>query len=93
MGEVTNLDLMTVLLDIKKDLGDTGARITSTTELLAQHIADDKALLNGVRTDITTIQMQGAKQRGFLAALTSVGSVLGAGVGYLVERAMFSHHS
>ena len=88
MSEVTNSDLMSVLLDIKGQTGEMKAHIATTAEALQRHIDDDKVL----GTAIQTLQLGAARQRGFLTALTSVGSVLGAGVGYLVERVMFGNH-
>ena len=63
-------------------LGRIEQKVEDTKSSLVQHAQDDKAMA----VDIRTIQLRLAKQRGFMTALTSVGSVVGAGVGYLVER-------
>lgn len=91
MSEVSNGDLMNVLLQVSRDMGETKAQITSTTALLANHIGVDTVVQNQLRTDITTLQMGNAKQRGFLAAIGAVGTVLGAGIGYVID-VVARHH-
>lgn len=90
MSEVSNSDLMGVLLDIKQDMGETKQKIISTAELLANHIGVDTVVQGQLRTDISTLQLGAARQKGFLAAIGTVGTVLGAGLGYLVDMAR--HH-
>ena len=86
MSEVSNSDLMQVLLQVKEDIGETKQKILSTSELLANHIGVDTVVQSALRTDMTTLQLGQAKQHGFLLALSSIGSVLGIGIGYLIQR-------
>ena len=87
-SKVTNADLMNVLLDIKGQTGEMKAHIEATTGRLEQHIEDDKVVLETVQT----LQLSAARQKGFLAALSSFGALLGGGVGYIVERILLEHH-
>lgn len=88
MGDVSNSDLMNVLLDVKERTGAMQAHIETTATILKDHIEDDKQML----LSIQTLQLGAARQKGFLTALTSVGSLLGAGLGYLIERVTIGHH-
>lgn len=91
MSEVSNGDLMTVLLQVSRDMGETKAQIASTTALLANHIGVDTVVQNALRSDVTTLQLGQARQRGFIAAVCSVGTVLGAGIGYVID-VVARHH-
>lgn len=84
-NEVTNADLMDVLMSISKDFGELKNQTATTAAALKQHVEDDKAML----ASIQTLQLTGAKQKGFLTALASFGGILGAGLGYVVERVLF----
>lgn len=92
MADVSNSDLMGVLLEIKSQTGEMKANIASTAEALKQHVADDKEMAKALFSRIETLQFGQAKQRGFLSALAMVGGVLGAGVGYVIDRITFGHH-
>lgn len=86
MTEVTNNDIYGVLLGIKEDIGETKQKLISTTELLANHIGVDTVVQGQLRSDITAMQLDTAKQRGFLAALAAVGGVVGTGLGFLLGK-------
>lgn len=80
-GDISNGDLMQVLLDIKGDVGALKGSSAMQLDGLKNH-----------SERIGALEASNAKQKGFLTALTSVGSVMGAGVGYLIERVTFGHH-
>lgn len=92
MPDVSNSDLMQVLLDIKQQTGAMQANIASTAETLKQHVSDDKEVAKALFHRIEELQFSAAKQRGFISALAMFGSLLGAGVGYIIDRITFGHH-
>lgn len=67
-------------------------KIDSAAGTLAQHALDDKAIQKALFDRVEVLQLGQAKQKGFLSALAAVGSVLGAGVGYIIERITLGHH-
>ena len=75
-------DISAQLNEIARVLGRVEGKLDSTISTLSQHVEDDKELTRDVRT----LQLGAARQRGALTVLGAVGSMLGAGVGYLVER-------
>jgi hypothetical protein len=83
--QVSNGDLMGVLLAVREDLGSIKANVASTSALLANHIGVDTVVQAQLRTDVSTLQMGAARQRGFLAAIGTVGTLLGAGLGYIIS--------
>ena len=52
-----------------------------TTEWTQKHEVSDAQMAG----DIKKLEMSSARQRGFMTALAAVGSVIGAGIGYLAE--------
>ena len=91
MSEGMNADQITRVFE---SLGRIEQKIDGNASTLSQHILDDKAVAKALFERVEVLQLGQAKQKGFLTALTSVGSVLGAGVGYLVEKIMLGggHH-
>jgi hypothetical protein len=69
-------------------LGRIEQKMDSHTEWMKNHVAEDKLMA----ADINKLQMAGARQRGVLAALTGVGTVLGAGIGYAIDLFTRGHH-
>jgi hypothetical protein len=90
MSEVTNSDLMGVLMSVREDLGGIKANVASTSALLANHIGVDTVVQAQLRTDVSTLQLGAARQKGFLAAIGTIGTMLGAGMGYMID--MMRHH-
>lgn len=81
-----------VLLEMSRTLGRIEQKIDSGTAALAQHVADDKEIARALFGRIEVLQAGANKQKGFMTALGVVGSALGAGVGYLIERVTIGHH-
>jgi hypothetical protein len=67
-------------------------KIDSAATSLTQHVADDKEVAKALFGRIEILQLSHAKQKGALTVLGTVGSMLGAGVGYLIERWTVGHH-
>lgn len=85
--EITNADIYSVLLDLKGDLGEMKGTLAGQAKAFAEHVLSDAALAQ----DVQKLQLGAARQRGVIAALTTVGSVIGAGVGYAVELMTRNH--
>jgi len=64
-------------------------KIDGHTTWMVQHVADDALMA----ADIVKLKERAARQRGFITALTAMGSVLGAIAGYAVDLfSRGSHH-
>jgi hypothetical protein len=81
MNEVSNEALMGVLIDIKGDIGKLEGKFDGHTAAFAAHCADDKTISENVQK----LQLSAARQKGFVAAISTVGAVLGAGLGALAD--------
>ena len=87
-----------ILFEIQRSLGRIEEKIDNHAKTLEKHIEDDDKLVvrlygDGVGVgDITKLQLNAAKQKGFFTALAGTGSALGAGIGYLIERLTLGHH-
>lgn len=81
-----------VLLEIQRSLGRIEQKIDGNAAVLTAHAAHDEIVQQALFSRIETLQLGAAKQKGFVAALMSIGSVLGACAGYLVERMTLGHH-
>ena len=57
-------------------------KVDGTMQWLGKHVEDDKKMA----ADINTLALSHAKQRGFFSALAAGGSLLGAGIGYIIEK-------
>jgi len=62
-------------------LGRIEQKIDSHTQWMTKHVADDALMAK----DIESLKLSHARQKGFMTALAGVGSVIGAGIGYLAE--------
>lgn len=74
-------------MDIQRTLGRIEQKVDGNLQWMTKHVADDAKVADAV----IALQVSHAKQRGFMSALGVVGSVLGAGIGYLVERWVLKH--
>jgi len=70
-----------VMNEIMRSLGRIEQKIDGHSTWMEQHVADDKVMAE----DIKRLQMSGARQRGVLAALATVGTVVGSVAGYAIE--------
>lgn len=69
-NEVSNADIYNVLINMRGDLGRLEGKVDGHGEKLASH-------------DIVVqkLQLSSARQRGFVAALSTIGAIVGAGLG------------
>jgi len=92
MSDVSNRDLLNVLLSIREDLGTVKANGSHIANQFKDHVAEVKAAAELTAAKIEKLQLGAARQKGVLAALTGVGSLLGAGAGYAIDFFTKSHH-
>jgi hypothetical protein len=85
MGE-NDVHIITTLYDMQNALGRIEANGTSTKELIEKHVAEDKATFITITASLDSLKLSHAKQKGFLTALGTGVSLVGAGLGYLVEH-------
>ncbi len=83
---VSNQQLMDVLFEMKGDVGALLGSVENLSKVLGKHIEDDK----GMASDISEIQLRQARQKGAIAAVTGLGSIAGAVIGYAIS--IWSHH-
>lgn len=72
---------MGVLLDIRGDIGNLQGKFDSHVGAFKEHVMDDKLLGDSVQK----LQLSAARQRGFVAAISTIGAVVGAGLGALAD--------
>jgi hypothetical protein len=87
-NEVTNGELMQMLIQISNQSAANGAKVDGLSTWLTKHVADDKLMAD----DIKALTMSSARQKGFLSALAGAGGLLGAGVGYAIDLISRGHH-
>lgn len=92
-NEVSNADIYNVLINMRGDLGRLEGKVDGHATTLATHIADDKVDNAALVAAVQKLQLTNARQRGFVAAISTVGAVLGAGLGAVVDYLARGHHS
>jgi hypothetical protein len=85
MGD-SDVHIITTLYDMQNALGRIEANGISTKELIEKHVAEDKSTFITITDSVDVLKISHAKQKGFMSALGLVGTTVGAGVGYLIER-------
>lgn len=88
MSEVTNGDIYNLLINMKGDMGRLEGKVGGISDAFKAHVDDDKLLTAAV----TKLQLSNARQRGFVAAISTVGAVVGAGLGAAVDYFSRGHH-
>ena len=76
-------------MDIKEDIGQLQATAAANGKSFSEHVVADSFMAQ----DIKTLQLSQARQRGFLTAISAVGTVIGAGVGYAIDLLARGHGS
>ncbi len=66
---------------MRGDLGRLEGKVDGHAEKLSAHIEDDRKLTASVQE----LQVSQARQRGFVAAISTVGAVIGAGIGAAID--------
>jgi hypothetical protein len=80
-NEVSNADIYNVLINMRGDLGRLEGKVDGHGDkLLAQKEEHD-----ALQADVQKIQMSHARQRGFVAAISTIGAVIGASLGAAVD--------
>lgn len=91
-NEVSNADIYNVLINMRGDLGRLEGKMDGHATTLATHIADDKVDNAALTAALTKLQLSNARQRGFVAAISTVGAVVGAGLGAAVDFLARGNH-
>lgn len=81
MSEVSNGDIYNLLVNMRGDLGRLEGKFDGHTVAFNAHVEDDKELNKAVQR----LQISNARQRGFVAAISAVGAVMGAGLGVAAD--------
>ena len=87
MADVSNNDLMVTLLAIKQDIGELKGDLRGHAQAFAAHLEDDK----GMASSLKQLELTSARQKGAIRVLTTIGTALGASIGYMIERIAFGH--
>jgi hypothetical protein len=88
MSEVSNGDIYNLLVNMRGDLGRLEGKVDGHASKLSDHIEDDRRLTDAVQR----LQLSSARQRGFVAAISTVGAVVGAGLGAAVDYFARGNH-
>lgn len=72
---------------MKADLGELKAQSLGHSTWQVQHTAEDKVMAD----DIQEMKVVQARQKGYLAGVGTAGSVLGATIGWFLERMVRGH--
>ena len=99
MSEVSNTDIYNVLINMRGDLGRLEGKVDGLSAAFKQHVQDDKdtaaahlATVAALGGSIQKINLSNARQRGFVAAISTVGAVVGAGLGAAVDYFARGNH-
>ena len=91
MSEVTNADIFNQLINMSGNIARVEAKIDNHAMNLAAHVADDKISDAAYVAAIEGLKLSHARQRGFIAAISVVGTAVSAGVGYMVDLMARGH--
>lgn len=75
-----------------ESLGRIEQKIDGHVDTVNAHVAHDEVVQKALFERIEALQLAGAKQKGALTVLGALASMLGAGVGYLLERFTLGGH-
>lgn len=81
MSDVSNTDLMKVLLTVKQDIGGIKADIVSHAAAFKNHVEEDKELCATVKA----LELSAARAAGKRAAYAGLGGMVGAAFTLAVE--------
>jgi hypothetical protein len=69
-------------------LGRIEQKVDGLNVWMTKHVEDDKCMAD----DIRALQMSSARRKGAIWGISTVGSFVGAGIGYAVELLTRGHH-
>lgn len=99
MSEVSNADIYNLIVNMKGDLGRVEGKIGGMADAFKAHVEDDKvvaaahlASVAAVANEVVKLKLSNARQRGFVAAISTVGAVVGAGLGAAVDYFARGNH-
>ena len=85
MSEITNADIYNTLINMRGDLGRLEGKVDGHGAALTAHAASDEKIQTAAAEAISRLQLSQAKQRGFIAAVATIGGVIGAGIAPVID--------
>lgn len=67
-------------------LGRIESKLDAHVSTVENHVHRDEEIHKLLFSRVENLQLAHARQKGFIAALTAVGTAIGGGIGYLVQR-------
>lgn len=81
MSEVSNSDIMTVLLSVREDIGGIKANLVSHAAAFNAHVKDDQKIV----ADVQALQISAAKASGRRTAYATIGAFVGSAAALIVD--------
>ena len=75
-----------ILLEMNRALGRIEQKVDGLSGVFTTHTEHDAVVQKALFERLEGLQLSHAKQKGFFTALAAGGSVLGAGIGYAIEK-------
>lgn len=72
-------------------LGRIEQKLDGHIDSVEKHVQHDQDVHKLLFDRVETLQFAHAKQKGFFSAIAAVGSVVGAGIGYVIEKYWVGH--
>jgi len=88
MSEISNADIYNVLINMRGDLGRLEGKVDGHASTLATQKGEHDMLAGTVQK----IQLGQARQRGFVAAISTIGAVAGTALGAAVDYFSRGNH-
>jgi hypothetical protein len=86
--EPSNSDIFNLLVNMRGDMGRIEGTVKGFGDKLAEHGIDNKLR----DASVQQLQLSQARQRGFVAAISTMGAVVGAGIGAAVDYLSRGNH-
>ena len=81
-----------VLLEMSRAIGRIEQKIDSHIDTVANHVAHDEKVQKYLFDKLDVLEASHNKQKGAIKIICTVGSAVGAGIGYIAEKIFFGHH-
>lgn len=90
-NEVSNAEIYNVLINMRGDLGRLEGKVDGHANTLKAHVDDDKVTHAALVASVQKLQINQARQRGFVTAVSAVGGTVGAGFVYILKLIIGGH--
>ena len=78
--------------EVFKSLGRIEQKIDSHIDTVANHVEHDEKVQKYLFDKLDVLEASHNKQKGAIKIICTVGSAVGAGIGYVAEKIFFGHH-